>query len=99
MVTTAGGPATAYVYPRLDSVVWQSPTPLPPTATIGSPDRVLDPAAPMAFVGTLLGVLVVGVLRNGLTLMGVSSVYQVLITGILVILAVTVDQLSRKAAR
>ena len=27
------------------------------TATIGSPDRVLNPAAPMAFVGTLLGTL------------------------------------------
>ncbi len=50
-------------------------------------------------LGTLVGAVVVGVLRNGLTLMGVSSVYQVLITGILVILAVTVDQLSRKAAR
>jgi fructose transport system permease protein len=50
-------------------------------------------------LGTLMGAVVVGVLRNGLTLMGVSSVYQVLVTGILVILAVTVDQLSRKAAR
>jgi fructose transport system permease protein len=50
-------------------------------------------------LGTLIGAVVVGVLRNGLTLMGVSSVYQVLITGILVILAVTVDQLSRKSAR
>jgi fructose transport system permease protein len=50
-------------------------------------------------LGTLIGAVVVGVLRNGLTLMGVSSVYQVLITGILVILAVTVDQLSRKASR
>ena len=50
-------------------------------------------------LGTLIGAVVVGVLRNGLTLMGVSSVYQVLVTGILVILAVTVDQLSRKAAR
>ena len=27
------------------------------TATIGSPDRMLHPAAPMAFVGTLLGML------------------------------------------
>ncbi len=27
------------------------------TATIGSPDRVLNPAAPMVFVGTLLGML------------------------------------------
>lgn len=50
-------------------------------------------------LGSLIGAVVVGVLRNGLTLMGVSSVYQVLVTGILVILAVIVDQLSRKAAR
>jgi fructose transport system permease protein len=50
-------------------------------------------------LGSLVGAIVVGVLRNGLTLMGVSSVYQVLITGILVIVAVTVDQLSRKGAR
>ena len=50
-------------------------------------------------LGTLIGAVVVGVLRNGLTLMGVSSVYQVLVTGILVSLAVTVEQLSRKAAR
>ena len=50
-------------------------------------------------LGSLVGAIVVGVLRNGLTLMGVSSVYQVLITGILVILAVTIDQLSRKGAR
>ena len=50
-------------------------------------------------LGSLAGAIVVGVLRNGLTLMGVSSVYQVLITGILVIVAVTVDQLSRKGGR
>ena len=49
--------------------------------------------------GTLVGVLIVGVFRNGLTLMGVPSVYQVLITGVLVILAVTTDQLSRRGAR
>jgi fructose transport system permease protein len=47
-------------------------------------------------LGTLLGALIVGVFRNGLTLMGVSSVYQVLITGVLVILAVATDELSRK---
>lgn len=50
-------------------------------------------------LGTLVGALIVGVFRNGLTLMGVSSVYQILITGILVILAVATDQLSRKGAR
>jgi fructose transport system permease protein len=50
-------------------------------------------------IGSLLGTLVVGVFRNGLTLMGVSSIYQVLVTGTLVILAVTADQLSRQAVR
>jgi len=50
-------------------------------------------------LGTLVGALIVGVFRNGLTLMGVSSVYQILVTGILVILAVATDQLSRKGGR
>ena len=50
-------------------------------------------------IGSLVGALVVGVFRNGLTLMGVSSIYQVLVTGVLVILAVTADQLSRRGAR
>ena len=52
-----------------------------------------------AVLGSLVGALIVGVFRNGLTLMGVSSVYQVLITGILVILAVATDQLSHRSAR
>ena len=50
-------------------------------------------------LGTLIGALIVGVFRNGLTLMGVSSIYQVLVTGILVILAVALDQMSRKGGR
>ena len=49
-------------------------------------------------IGTLIGALIIGVVRNGLVLMGVASTYQVLITGILVILAVAVDQLARKRA-
>ena len=50
-------------------------------------------------LGTLVGALIVGVFRNGLTLMGVSSVYQILVTGVLVILAVLTDQMSRKGVR
>lgn len=50
-------------------------------------------------VGTLIGALIVGVIRNGLQLIGVASIYQTLITGILVILAVTVDQVSRRRSR
>lgn len=49
-------------------------------------------------LGTLIGALIVSVFRNGLTLTGVPSIYQILITGILVILAVSVDQLSQKAS-
>lgn len=52
-----------------------------------------------AVLGSLVGALIVGVFRNGLTLMGVSSVYQVLVTGLLVILAVATDQLSRRSPR
>ena len=47
-------------------------------------------------LGSLVGALIVGVFRNGLTLMGVASVYQILITGVLVILAVATDQVSRR---
>lgn len=49
-----------------------------------------------AIMGTLVGVLIVGVFRNGLQLIGVQSVVQILVTGILVILAVIVDQFSRR---
>lgn len=52
-----------------------------------------------AIMGTLLGALIVGVFRNGLQLMRVDSIYQVLITGMLVILAVSVDRLSRRAQK
>jgi fructose transport system permease protein len=47
-------------------------------------------------IGTLIGALIIGVVRNGLVLMGVASTYQILITGILVIVAVSVDQIARK---
>lgn len=47
-------------------------------------------------MGTLVGVLIIGVFRAGLQQTGVATIYQVLVTGILVILAVTVDQLARR---
>lgn len=50
-------------------------------------------------MGTLVGALIVGVFRNGLQLMGVPSIYQTLITGILVIAAVSVDQLSHRSSK
>jgi len=50
-------------------------------------------------IGALIGALIVGVFRNGLQLIGVTSVYQILITGMLVILAVSVDQLTHRRQR
>jgi fructose transport system permease protein len=47
-------------------------------------------------IGTLVGAVIVGVFRNGLTLIGVQVIYQYLVTGILVILAVSVDQLAHR---
>jgi fructose transport system permease protein len=47
-------------------------------------------------IGTLIGATIVGVFRNGLTLIGVEVIYQYLVTGILVILAVSVDQLTHR---
>ena len=47
-------------------------------------------------IGTVIGTLIVGIFRNGLQLMGVAAIYQFLVTGVLVIVAVAVDQLSRR---
>lgn len=47
-------------------------------------------------VGTLLGMLLVAVLRNGLTQANVDNLYQNIATGILVIVAVAVDQFVRR---
>jgi fructose transport system permease protein len=47
-------------------------------------------------VGTLFGALIVGVLRNGLSLGGVDVLWQDFTVGILVIVAVAIDQWIRK---
>lgn len=46
--------------------------------------------------GTLLGALIVGVFRSGLSLAGLDVLYQTLAVGILIIVAVSVDQWIRK---
>jgi fructose transport system permease protein len=49
-----------------------------------------------SIIGTLIGAVIVGVFRNGLTLIGVQVIYQYLVTGILIIVAVSVDQLTHR---
>lgn len=42
--------------------------------------------------GTLIGVLIIGVLNNGLNLIGVSSFYQQVIKGVVILIAVLIDR-------
>ncbi len=49
-----------------------------------------------AIMGTLIGALVVGVFRNGLALAGVDVLWQEFAIGLLIIVAVAVDQWIRK---
>ncbi len=51
-----------------------------------------------AILGTLLGALIVGVFRNGLALSGVNVLWQELTVGILIIVAVAIDQWLRKVS-
>jgi fructose transport system permease protein len=50
-------------------------------------------------LGTLVGALIVSVLRSGLTQAGIDSLYQDVATGLLVIVAVALDQLARRRSR
>ncbi|GAA1074545.1 ABC transporter permease [Nocardiopsis metallicus] len=50
-------------------------------------------------IGTVMGALIVGVCRNGLSLAGVDVLWQNFAVGLLVILAVSLDQWIRKARR
>jgi fructose transport system permease protein len=48
-------------------------------------------------LGTLLGALIVGVFRNGLQLAGIDELWQNFAVGVLVLIAVAIDQWIRRA--
>ena len=48
--------------------------------------------------GTLIGVLIIGILNNGLNLMGVDSNWQYIVKGLVILLAVYVDWVRNKKA-
>jgi fructose transport system permease protein len=52
-----------------------------------------------SIVGTLLGALIVGVFRNGLALSGVNVLWQEFAVGVLIIVAVAIDQWLRRASQ
>ncbi|TAK58543.1 MAG: ribose ABC transporter permease [Bacteroidetes bacterium] len=47
-------------------------------------------------VGTFIGAMLIGVLRNGLNLLNVSSYVQMVMVGVVILLAVLLDQLRKK---
>lgn len=49
-------------------------------------------------LGTLMGVFMIGLINNGLNLLGVSNFYQYVLKGIIILIAVVVDTLQRRQA-
>jgi erythritol transport system permease protein len=47
--------------------------------------------------GTIVGAFVIGILSDGLVMMGVSSFWQTVIKGVVIVAAVVVDQIQRRA--
>jgi ribose transport system permease protein len=47
-------------------------------------------------LGTLIGALIMGVLNNGLNLLDISSYWQPVVKGVVILLAVLIDQITKK---
>jgi ribose/xylose/arabinose/galactoside ABC-type transport system permease subunit len=48
--------------------------------------------------GTIIGTLLISFLRNGCTLLGISTNAQLIVIGMIIVIAVSVDQLARSRA-
>ncbi len=48
--------------------------------------------------GTILGILIIGVLANGLTILGISEFWQQVLNGLIIVLVVALDQWRRRIA-
>jgi ribose transport system permease protein len=46
-------------------------------------------------LGTILGAIILGAMRNGLTLMNVQAFYQLLATGLIILVAMMIDRVTR----
>lgn len=49
-----------------------------------------------SIAGTLVGALILGTLNNGLNMLGVSSFYQQIVKGIVILIAVLIDRKRNK---
>ena len=78
-----------------------TPEPRASAAPVHSTVRIQQPfrLGLIATLGVGVGLLIIGVLNNGLTLLNVSSFYQQVASGALLIAAVSFDQLRLRLAR
>jgi ribose transport system permease protein len=49
--------------------------------------------------GTMIGMLIIGVLANGLNILGVADFWQRVVNGLIIVVVVAIDQWRRRAAR
>jgi ribose transport system permease protein len=49
--------------------------------------------------GTVIGILIIGVLSNGLSILGVEEFWQRVVNGLIIVVVVAIDQWRRRAAR
>jgi len=50
-----------------------------------------------SIIGTFLGAMLIGILRNGLNLVNISSYVQMVVLGVVILLAVMLDQLKKRS--
>ena len=51
-----------------------------------------------SMVGTLIGIFIIGIIANGLNLLGVAQGPQRMVKGLIIVVAVIIDVLRRRAA-
>ena len=51
------------------------------------------------FIGTLIGALIISVIANGFVILGVNGFWQYVATGIVIIVAVLLDQLKTRVTK
>ena len=47
-------------------------------------------------IGTLFGILIIGIIQNGLNIMGVSSFIQMIVIGVIIIVSVGYDMFRKR---
>ena len=52
-----------------------------------------------SMIGTLIGILIIGIIANGLNLLGVAQGPQKMVKGLIIVVAVIIDVIRRRASQ